>query len=767
MNQPGPHQQPMPTQPLQTPSYPLPPAPAPASPVGTGHVPRQPVPPAGTMTGAPQVAQTNVQPPAEIRIALLAYSSRGAEILHGLIANSGLAPFARIVTADMANHAGLACDIAFAAFTKEDGIDQFVSDIASVRLVLHVPAVIGVIADGMHGVIREHLASLETDDIVYMPVNPRDFSRLVMTHAAALRIRREHKTRGFGKKVIRLGSILVEHGLITPVQLKRALDYQKTTDMRLGDVLVMLGYLEEEQKVQFLASQQNVEIATSKMFVAADINTVALVPAHIARRNHCIALQKTGNELVVAMTDVSDLQLLDNLRDITEMRIKPILGTHAEIETSVERFYRDISSQTDASNIVADMNDENVEYTQSDGKLEDISVEEAARAGADMGIVKLVNMLVANAVRDKASDIHIEPGEKDLNIRYRIDGDLRQVMSPPKRIHQAILTRIKILSDLDIAERRLPQDGRMGVRMGHREIDIRVSILPSVFGEKAVLRILDKEAFERSVTNLGFSPQNVGIFTENIRKPYGMIIVTGPTGSGKSTTLYSAMQEIKSVTRNIITVEDPVEFHMHGLTQVSVNTKIGMTFGAALRSILRQDPDIILIGEIRDDETADIAIKMALTGHLVFSTLHTNDASSTIARFIDIGIPPLLLGSSLNLIIAQRLVRRICPQCKVEYKPEPELVEQLDLHHRQGLKFYKGEGCVSCNGSGYSGRVGLFELLNVTKDVRKLILRSASTIEIQEQAEKDGMQTLRMAGIQKVLEGETTVEQVIAVTTEI
>jgi type II secretory ATPase GspE/PulE/Tfp pilus assembly ATPase PilB-like protein len=384
-----------------------------------------------------------------------------------------------------------------------------------------------------------------------------------------------------------------------------------------------------------------------------------------------------------------------------------------------------------------------------------------------MGIVKLVNMLIVNATRDRASDIHIEPMERELLVRYRIDGEMRRVMSPPRKSHQAIITRIKILSNLDIAERRLPQDGRMVVKMGLREVDIRVSILPTVYGEKAVLRILDKDAFEKSIANLGLSEHNLAIVKKNINKPYGMIIVTGPTGSGKSTTLYSAIQTIKSVTKNIVTVEDPVEFHIEGVNQVHVNTKIGMTFASALRSILRQDPDIVLIGEIRDAETADIAIKMSLTGHLVFSTLHTNDASSAIARFVDIGVPPLLLGSSLNLIMAQRLVRCICSKCKTEYTPEKEMLQQLRLEHRDDLHFYRGEGCVSCNGTGYSGRTGIFELLSVSKTIRQMILRNESTMDIQQQAQQEAMKTLRADGIRKALQGITTIEQVIAVTTEI
>jgi type IV pilus assembly protein PilB len=359
--------------------------------------------------------------------------------------------------------------------------------------------------------------------------------------------------------------------------------------------------------------------------------------------------------------------------------------------------------------------------------------------------------------------------EKELVVRYRIDGELRRVMSPPRHSHQAIITRIKILSDLNIAERRLPQDGRMVVKIGLKEVDVRVSILPTIFGEKCVLRILDKEAYEKSMHNLGFTEDNFAIFREYINKPYGMVVVTGPTGSGKSTTLYSALQQIKDVTSNIITVEDPVEYHMEGITQVPVNAAIGMSFATALRSILRQDPDTILIGEIRDNETADIAVKMALTGHLVFSTLHTNDAASAIARFVDIGIPPLLLASSLNLVVAQRLVRKICPRCKVPYTPPQELLEELQLPVADpaAVKFHMGEGCVTCNGVGYSGRIGIYELLPVSREIRRLILKGAPTLDIHDQAEREGMKSLRQSGIELVLRGETTIEQVLAATTEL
>jgi type IV pilus assembly protein PilB len=466
------------------------------------------------------------------------------------------------------------------------------------------------------------------------------------------------------------------------------------------------------------------------------------------------------------MQDILDLRLLDNLRDVTDKRIIPVIGTQDEISQAIDRYYQDITTEKDATNLMADLKSDDLEFTKQDDDLDTESgVNE--HASAELGIVRLVNMMIGNAVRDKASDIHIEPQEKSLVIRYRIDGELRRIMTPPKKSHQAILTRIKILSDLDIAERRLPQDGRMGVKIAGREVDVRVSILPTVFGEKAVLRILDKEAFDRTIGNIGFSATAMRIFERQIHKPYGMVIVTGPTGSGKSTTLYSAIQSVKDVSRNIITVEDPVEFHIDGVSQVHVRSKVGLTFASALRSILRQDPDVILIGEIRDQETADIAVKMSLTGHMVFSTLHTNDAVSTITRFIDIGTPPLLLGSCLNLIIAQRLVRRICKFCRKEYIPDRAVLLNLHTTLPPGAKFFRGEGCVHCHGSGFDGRIPLFEMIEITPNIRRLIHQSAPTVDILDEARQNGMQSIFEMGLQRVTEGETTLEQVIAVAVEV
>ncbi|MBD3321098.1 MAG: type II secretion system protein GspE [Chitinivibrionales bacterium] len=682
-----------------------------------------------------------------------------------MIHQGGLQDVVTISHQPLTRKNGLECDIAVAVFDVNDDIQKYVEDVTFLKIVRKIPAVFAVLSEGVRAEVKERIQDIATDDIVLLPISPQEFGGKIMTHVVSMKIENEKRRQGdFSKSQQLLGELLVENSIISPLQLRKALEYQKGSDSRLGDVLVMLGYISEEQKLHFLSSQLGMPLATPRQYASADLNVVALVPESLAKRFTCIALERDDTRLTVAMADVLNLRQLDTLRDITDMTIVPALGTVDDINTSIERYYTDISSQKDASDLMADLGDD-VEYLQQEA--DDLSVEEAAAAGAELGIIKLVNMLIANAVRDRASDIHIEPMEKELTVRYRIDGELRKVISPPKRSHQAIITRIKILSDLDIAERRLPQDGRMVVKIGRKEIDIRVSILPSVWGEKAVLRILDKEAFERSTSNLGFTPHDLSVFKQNITKPYGMIVVTGPTGSGKSTTLYSAIQTIKSVARNIVTVEDPVEFHMEGITQVQVNNKIGLNFSNALRSILRQDPDVVLIGEIRDAETADIAIKMSLTGHLVLSTLHTNDAAGAIARFTDIGVPPLLIGSALSLIIAQRLVRRICPKCRANVNPPPEMLEQLKLDTGSDLKFYSGEGCVNCNGTGYMGRTGIFEMIDVSKGIRTLILRNAPTLEIQRRAEQEGMKTLRQAGIELALKGETTIEQVIAATTEI
>lgn len=688
--------------------------------------------------------------------------SDGRESVKGLMDYTGLSGMLSISEGTLADK-NTSGDIVVAIFDVEDDVAEYLANVAYLKLVKKIPVVFGFVVEGARTALEGRIGELPADDTVFMPISAQDFHRMVMTHVVSLKLEEDTHRPSVSRSRQSLGSILVEHNLITSMQLKKALEYQKGSGLRLGEALTLLGYISEEQKNHFLASQLGVGLATAKQFAAAQLDIVSLVPEHIAKRFNCIALERDDDTLTVAMTDVLNLQHLDALRDATNLTINPVLGTHEDIKTSVERYYQELASQRDASDLMADFG-EDVEYMAQEA--EDVSVEEAAAAGAELGIIKLVNMLITNAVRERASDIHIEPMEKELIVRYRVDGILRKVMSPPKRSLQAIVTRIKILSELDIAERRLPQDGRMVVRIGRKEIDIRVSILPTVFGEKAVLRILDKEAFEKSVTNLGFRSHDLEVFKRCITYPHGMIIVTGPTGSGKSTTLYSAAQHVKSVVRNMVTVEDPVEFHMDGITQVQVNPRIGLTFANALRSILRQDPDVILIGEIRDAETADIAVKMALTGHLVFSTLHTNDAVGAIPRLADIGIPPVLIGSALNLIVAQRLVRKICTKCKTVYRPDEELLQQLKLQGKD-YNFYRGEGCVACNGTGFLGRTALFEMIEVSRSVRSLIIRSASARDLQDKAEEEGMQTLRKVGIQLALEGTTTIEQVLAVTTQV
>jgi type IV pilus assembly protein PilB len=595
---------------------------------------------------------------------------------------------------------------------------------------------------------------------------PAQFMRFIMSSISQKQMRSLNDHTGFDRKTRNLGGILVDNGIISIEDLQQALQLQKDSGKHIGECLLKLGMITDRELTNFLAAQLDAKVATAQQFSNAEMVVVSLIPEPIARKNQCIALEVRGDDLVVAMQDILDLRLLDNLRDVTDKRIIPVIGTQDEISQAIDRYYQDITTEKDATNLMADLKSDDLEFTKQDDDLDTESgVNE--HASAELGIVRLVNMMIGNAVRDKASDIHIEPQEKSLVIRYRIDGELRRIMTPPKKSHQAILTRIKILSDLDIAERRLPQDGRMGVKIAGREVDVRVSILPTVFGEKAVLRILDKEAFDRTIGNIGFSATAMRIFERQIHKPYGMVIVTGPTGSGKSTTLYSAIQSVKDVSRNIITVEDPVEFHIDGVSQVHVRSKVGLTFASALRSILRQDPDVILIGEIRDQETADIAVKMSLTGHMVFSTLHTNDAVSTITRFIDIGTPPLLLGSCLNLIIAQRLVRRICKFCRKEYIPDRAVLLNLHTTLPPGAKFFRGEGCVHCHGSGFDGRIPLFEMIEITPNIRRLIHQSAPTVDILDEARQNGMQSIFEMGLQRVTEGETTLEQVIAVAVEV
>jgi len=710
------------------------------------------------------------------RLALLGYSRKDFDYITRLVNLIDLGKPLKLSVGDLSKMHNVQCDLVIAILDNISNLDAYNNHVTLVKQKSSNPPIVCAAREADRQILESYRIGVKADHIIFMPIQLERFAAVIHRLGIDLLSGKEsddaapttagRNVTALAPSAIRLGDLFVKSGLISKEDLDKALTHQKQTNLHIGDALIDLGIITEDQKLKCLAEQLKTTVAAPRQYAAIDLNVAALIPEHMARRFNCIAIEKRGgNELVVATTDVLDLNMLDTLRDTTDMRITAILGKKEDIATSVERCYRDIASHKDASRLTENM-DDHVEYVKHKEK-DSGDEQEAAAAGAELGIIKLVNILITNAIRDHASDIHIEPMESELLVRYRVDGDMRKVMSPPKSSHHAIVARIKILSDLDIAERRLPQDGRMAIKIGQREVDIRVSVLPTIFGEKAVLRILDKESFEKNTASLGLTQYDERIFRSQIAKPYGLVIVTGPTGSGKSTTLYSALQAVKNVTRNIITVEDPVEFQMAGINQVNVNTKAGLTFATALRSILRQDPDVVLIGEIRDSETADIAIKMALTGHLVFSTLHTNDAASTIARFTDIGIPPLLLGSSLNLIVAQRLVRKICPKCKIEYKAAPELIQSIGLDPEKVTQLYKGNGCVTCNGTGFAGRTAIFEMLQITKNIRKLILKNASTMEIQEAAAAENMKTLRQAGAELAMTGETTIEQVLAATIEI
>jgi type IV pilus assembly protein PilB len=564
----------------------------------------------------------------------------------------------------------------------------------------------------------------------------------------------------------RLGDLLVAEGLITDVQLKQALGDQKGKADRLGSILLRLGFITEEQLIGFLSRQYGIPSITLNK-VDIDPETIRLVPGTIALKYEVLPVKRIGGTLTLAMADPTNVFALDDIAFMTNLQILPVVAPQAAIRKALETYYEAPSaSMSDMlSEITAEVGSvEVVEGVEEESSKVDIF--ELKESADEAPVVKLVNMVLVDAIRKGASDLHWEPYEKVFRIRFRIDGVLHEMLAPPKRLEPAIISRLKIMANLDISERRVPQDGRIKLRYGQREIDFRVSILPTIFGEKAVLRILDKDALQLDLTKLGFDAWSYDKFNHAIHQPYGMVLITGPTGSGKTTTLYSAISTINSPEHNIMTAEDPVEYNLKGVNQVQVNDNVGRTFAAVLRSFLRQDPDVILVGETRDLETAQISIRAALTGHLVFTTLHTNDCPSTVARLLDMGIQPFLLSAALLVILAQRLGRRICKECK-----QPVDGKEEDLvpygHVPQGLAnvtFYRGKGCPSCNFTGMKGRVAIYEVMPITEALRDMILKSASTADLREQAQKDGMKTLRQSGLLKVLEGTTTVEEILRVT---
>ncbi|HJR15519.1 MAG TPA: type IV-A pilus assembly ATPase PilB [Gemmatimonadales bacterium] len=555
----------------------------------------------------------------------------------------------------------------------------------------------------------------------------------------------------------RLGEILLREGLVTREQLAQALTEQRNTKHRLGYVLVKLGLVQELEITKVLARQYRMPAVDLTRF-EVDPKIIKLVPAEMATKSIVLPLKREGRTLTVAMADPTDHGLLEDLKFITRFDLFPVIAGEYTLRNLIEKHYE--SSDQQLASLLKDM-----EETAEDVEVVEEQEDEAATQAQidDAPVVKLINGLLTDAVKRGASDIHIEPFEHEIRVRYRIDGALLEIMKPPLKMKAALTSRVKILSQLNIAERRVPQDGRLKLKMGVRVIDFRVSTLPVLFGEKIVLRILDKGNLTLDLTKFGFEEKAERDLMKSILNPYGMVLVTGPTGSGKTTTLYSALSRINTPEVNIMTAEDPVEYNLMGINQVLVRTEIGLSFAAALKAFLRQDPNIIMIGEIRDLETGGIAIKAALTGHLVLSTLHTNDAPSTITRMIDMGIEAFNVASAVNLVVAQRLVRRICKDCKTEHKYTDVELAALgtDLESLRSIKFMKGTGCDTCSGTGYKGRAGLYEVMALSPELRRMILRGASVAEIQTQAVADGMLTLRMDGMKKIERGVTTLEEVV------
>jgi len=561
----------------------------------------------------------------------------------------------------------------------------------------------------------------------------------------------------------RLGEILLKENLITRDQLQAALTEQRQSGFRLGYVLVKLGLVQELEITKVLARQYRMPAVDLSRF-EVDARILKLIPNDLALKNVVLPLKREGRTLTVAMADPTDLGLLEDLKFITRYDLFPVIAGEYTLRGIIEKHYGSASDQQ-LQDILKDM-----EAASDDVEVVATQEEETATASQidDAPVVKLINGLLTDAVRKGASDIHIEPFEHEIRVRYRIDGALQEIMKPPMKMKAALTSRIKILSQLNIAERRVPQDGRLKLKMGTRVIDFRVSTLPVLFGEKIVLRILDKGNLTLDLQKFGFEPKAEADLMRNILNPYGMVLVTGPTGSGKTTTLYSALSRINTVEVNIMTAEDPVEYNLMGINQVLVRNEIGMSFAAALKAFLRQDPNIIMVGEIRDLETGSIAIKAALTGHLVLSTLHTNDAPSTITRMIDMGIEPFNVASAVNLVVAQRLVRRICKDCKGPATYSEEELRSLtyaeggiDLDYVRTIPFMRGAGCDACNGSGYKGRAGCYEVMAMSPELRRMVLRGASVADLRTTFVQEGGLTLRMDGIKKIEKGVTTLEEVV------
>jgi type IV pilus assembly protein PilB len=557
----------------------------------------------------------------------------------------------------------------------------------------------------------------------------------------------------------RLGQILIDKKLLTDDQLRDGLAKQSNFRLKIGETLIKLGYLDEKDLLIVLSEQLGYEIADMQELRDLSVDIVGLIPEMFAVENRVIAVRENKDGLVVAMTDPENIEILDSLKKLLQKNVKPILIGESALTDTMEKYYKSIRTTSQVEDAVG-----NFDFVAMDDDENEIKI--GAQGSADAPVVKLINLIITEAIKAGSTDIHIEPLTKNTRIRFRIDGALREVMNPPIGLHPGLISIVKVMSKLNIAERRLPQDGHISLKTQMKSVDVRVSITPTVLGEKVVMRLLDKGEFGFKLQTLGFEDDDMEIFKRVIRRPYGIVIVSGPTGSGKSTTLHAALKTIQDIETNIITVEDPVEYRLDGITQIETKEQIGLTFGSALRSVLRQDPDIVLIGEIRDEETADIATKFSLTGHLVFSTLHANDAPSTVTRLIDIGIKPYLVGSSLSLVMAQRLVRKVCTHCKTDYKPTAdELTDAgISAEEANSIQFKHGIGCVHCDNTGYSGRTGIFEVLMVDAEIRKIIYDGGNQDLIREAALRKGMRTLHDSAIVKMKRGVTTLREVIKLT---
>jgi len=567
----------------------------------------------------------------------------------------------------------------------------------------------------------------------------------------------------------KLGEILLKENLITPDQLKQALEHQKANGGRLGNSLVKLGFLNDDEVTAVLSRQYGVP-SINLAYFEVDPSVIKLIPVETATKYQVLPLSRVGSSLTLAMVDPTNVFAMDDIKFMTGFNIEPVVASEATILDAIKKHYGSVEDQErkkELEEIVSFIDEgqaESVELqAEEDGML---NLAQLERAAEEAPVIKLVNYILTDAVKRAASDIHMEPYEKEYRVRYRIDGMLQNIMNPPFKLRDAIISRVKIMAKLDISEKRLPQDGRIMIKMmkdrKKKQLDFRVSVLPTLHGEKIVMRLLDKENLRLDMTRLGFEAESLAKFQKAIFKPYGMVLVTGPTGSGKTNTLYSSIAQLNKPDTNIVTAEDPVEFELPGINQVQMKEQIGLNFAAALRAFLRQDPNIILVGEIRDFETAEIAIKAALTGHMVLSTLHTNDAPSTISRLMNMGIEPFLVATSVHLICAQRLARCICPDCRVQEEVSPQLLIDAGFTPEEAktVKAYKGQGCSTCGNRGYKGRVGLYEVLEITDELRELILVGASALELRKKGIEQGMLSLRRSGLIKVAAGMTTLEEV-------